>query len=89
MTGDDHANGGTAGRFDAYKAQSPAGCSVVNWECIRSTSYLYPSSFMTDAQAADYTAAGFELAAHGLHRLHELDKCDVAHQFLCERSEWV
>ena len=29
MTGDDHAFGGTAGRFDQYKAASPAGCSVV------------------------------------------------------------
>ena len=28
------------------------------------TSYIYPSSLLTDAQAADYTAAGFELAAH-------------------------
>ena len=28
MTGDDHGNGGTAGRFDSYKAASPAGCSV-------------------------------------------------------------
>ena len=28
MTGDDHANGGTAGRFDQHLADSPAGCSV-------------------------------------------------------------
>ncbi len=36
MTGDDHAQGGTAGRFDQYKAMGPTGCSVANWECIRS-----------------------------------------------------
>ena len=42
MTGDDHAFGGTAGRFDQYKAASPAGCSVVLWECVRGTSYIYP-----------------------------------------------
>ena len=36
MTGDDHASGGTAGRFDGYKAASPAGCSVADWECVRS-----------------------------------------------------
>ena len=52
MTGDDHANGGTAGRFDQYLADSPAGCSVAQWECIRATSYVYPSSPLTDAQAA-------------------------------------
>ena len=49
MTGDDHANGGTAGRFDQYIASSPAGCSVANWECIRSTSYIYPNTPLTNA----------------------------------------
>ncbi len=28
MTGDDHGNNGTAGRFDIYTANSPSGCSV-------------------------------------------------------------
>ena len=64
MTGDDHALGGTAGRFDAYKAASQAGCSVVNWQCIRSTSYIYPNSPLTAAQAAQYTTDGFEVALH-------------------------
>ncbi len=65
MTGDDHANGGTAGRFDQYIAASPAGCSVANWECIRSTSYIYvePDN-LTNAQAASYTAQGFEVGLH-------------------------
>ena len=49
MTGDDHANGGTAGRFDQYIDSSPSGCSVENWECIRSTSYIYPTRPLTDA----------------------------------------
>ena len=52
MTGDDHATGGTAGRFDTYLADSPPGCSVVNWDCIRSTSYIYANSPLTNAQAA-------------------------------------
>ena len=43
MTGDDHASGGTAGRFDQYKALSPPGCSVADWECVRSSSYIYPT----------------------------------------------
>ena len=42
MTGDDHASGGTAGRFDQYNAASPAGCTVADWECVRGTSYIYP-----------------------------------------------
>ncbi|MGH2797257.1 MAG: LamG-like jellyroll fold domain-containing protein, partial [Thermoleophilaceae bacterium] len=64
MTGDDHANGGTAGRFEQYVAASPAGCSVADWECVRSTSNVYPGSPLTDAQAAGYAAAGFEIALH-------------------------
>jgi concanavalin A-like lectin/glucanase superfamily protein/Big-like domain-containing protein/fibronectin type III domain protein len=64
MTGDDHAQGGTAGRFDQYLAASPAGCSVADWECVRSTSYLYNGSPLTAAQAQSYTAQGFEVASH-------------------------
>jgi hypothetical protein len=41
MTGDDHGQGGTAGRFDQYIARSPVGCSVEDWECIRSSSYRF------------------------------------------------
>jgi fibronectin type 3 domain-containing protein len=64
MSGDDHAFGGTAGRFDRYKALSPSGCSVALWECVRSTSYIYPASPLTNAQAAGYVADGFEVSVH-------------------------
>jgi hypothetical protein len=65
MTGDDHAVGGTAGRWDQYIADSPPGCSVALWQCVRGTSYLYPGSPLTDAQAVAYEAQGFEVAFHG------------------------
>ncbi len=64
MTGDDHGKGGTGGRFDSYIAMSPPGCSVENWECIRSTSYVYPDTPLKSEQASAYNAAGFELALH-------------------------
>lgn len=64
MTGDDHANGGTAGRFNQYLAQSTSGCNVADWDCIRSTSYVYPNSPLTNSQAAGYIAQGFEVALH-------------------------
>jgi hypothetical protein len=65
MTGDDHGNGGTAGRFDQYINASPPGCNVANWECIRSTSYIYvePQN-LSNTQAASYTAKGFEVGLH-------------------------
>jgi len=66
MTGDDHANGGTQGRFDQYIAASPPGCSVENWECIRSTSYVFVNSILTDAIASSYNAKGFEIGLHVL-----------------------
>ncbi|HEY4595057.1 MAG TPA: hypothetical protein VIJ02_01550, partial [Thermoanaerobaculia bacterium] len=64
LTGDDHAVGGTKAYFDRLKAASPAGCSVVNWECARATSYMYPDTPITPAQANAYQADGFELALH-------------------------
>jgi hypothetical protein len=70
MSGDDHSPtyspGGTASSFDRYKALSPAGCSVVNWECVRATSYLINGATLTNAQAAAYLADGFEIALHPL-----------------------
>jgi VCBS repeat-containing protein len=64
MTGDDHANGGTAGRFDQYIAASPSGSSPADWSAVRGTSYIFPNSPLTDAQAAAYVAQGFEVALH-------------------------
>ncbi len=64
MTGDDHGDNGTAGRFAQYDAASAPGCSVVDWECVRSTAYTFNNTTLTDAQAKAYTDAGFELALH-------------------------
>ena len=64
MTGDDHGNGGTVGRWNEYIAASAANCSVDNWECVRSTSYVYPNTPITVSQAQEYTSLGFELALH-------------------------
>ena len=63
-TGDDHATGGTAGRLSTYSAAGQPGCSVARWECPRFTSYVYPNSPLTDAQAADFTDDGFEIGVH-------------------------
>ena len=64
MTGDDHGNGGTAGRFDQYMALSPTNGSVDDWETIRSTSYVFPGTPLANAQAVAYNAAGFEIGLH-------------------------
>ena len=65
MTGDDHGNGGTVGRFNQYKALSAPGCSVADWQCIRSTSYIYNGTpGMDDAASLGFVNDGFEVALH-------------------------
>ena len=64
MTGDDHGNGGTAGRFEQYRRLSPDGCSPADWECVRSSSFVYASTPLSDQQAAAYTNDGFEVGIH-------------------------
>ena len=59
MSGDDHANGGTAGRFDTFLSDGTSGGLP-----IRGSSYIYPGTPLTDAEAATYTANGFEVGLH-------------------------
>ena len=66
MTGDDHANGGTAGRFGQYLGLSSSNTptAVANWDAIRSTSYIYPNSPISNAQIAAFQNQGFEVSLH-------------------------
>ena len=65
MSGDDHGSAaGTGGHFDRFKALSPAGCSVADWECIRGTSYVFPAPGCRSSAANAYQAQGFEIALH-------------------------
>ncbi len=64
MTGDDHGNNGTTPQFDWDILQSPSGCSVADWECVRGTSYMYTNTPITNSAAAAYQAQGFELGLH-------------------------
>ena len=65
LTGDDHASGNsqTLNRFANETATSPAGCSVADWTCIRSTSYAYAGAF-SDSAVKPYTDNGFEVSLH-------------------------
>jgi hypothetical protein len=75
LSGDDHGNGGTIGQFNTYEAASPAGCSVADWECVRSTSYVYPGTPLSNTQVANYQSAGFEIALH-LHVTGSSNDCN-------------
>ncbi len=73
MTGDDHGNAGTPGRFERFKALSLPGCSVADWECIRGTSYVYPDTPISDARAAQFNSEGFEIGLHLSTRCADYD----------------
>jgi hypothetical protein len=87
-TGDDHAGGGTAGRFDKYKANSSAGCVVANWECLRFTSYIYPDTALSNAQAVSYTADGFEVGLHVNTDCEDWTPTTLETFYATQLSEW-
>ena len=71
LTGDDHGSGsdpgtqnGTKGQFNRYLSESAPGCSVADWGVIRSTSYIFPGTPISDGEVASYQAQGFEIALH-------------------------
>ena len=88
MTGDDHANGGTGGRFDQFIAASPAGCSLANWECIRGTSYVFTGTPLTDAQAAAYNAQGFEVSLHINTGCSDYTPSSLATIYTAQLADW-
>ncbi|MCO5237242.1 MAG: hypothetical protein M9933_13325 [Chitinophagaceae bacterium] len=64
MSGDDHGTGGTPGRFQRYLDLSPSGSSAADWTAIRSTSYIFPNTPITNEQIVSYQAQGFEIGLH-------------------------
>ncbi|MEO7905070.1 MAG: DUF4082 domain-containing protein, partial [Candidatus Saccharimonadales bacterium] len=64
MAADDHATGSGVDRLNYQIAQSATDCLAADWECVRSTTLMYESSPMTNAQAAAFYAQGFDLGTH-------------------------
>ena len=64
MTSDNHGSQNVETRFQAEDAASAPGCSVDDWECIRSSVYLYTSALPGDAVAKLWQDKGFEVALH-------------------------
>jgi hypothetical protein len=64
MTGDDHADIDPRPVLNMLRDASPANCSLENWECYRSTSWMYTTSLLTSAEALNYHNLGFEMGVH-------------------------
>jgi hypothetical protein len=80
MTGDQHGCcGSTVSRLQIYVDQSPPGCSLDDWECVRASSFVYQNSSLTDAEALAWTNLGFEL---GIHLPHPCDSNWTAQQMI-------
>ncbi|MEU8241821.1 DUF4082 domain-containing protein [Actinoplanes missouriensis] len=87
-TGDDHANGGTAGRFDQYAANSPANCVVEEWQCARHTSYIYPNAPLTSSQAASYQSRGFEVGLHINNNCADFTPASLGGVYTSQLGSW-
>ena len=87
MTGDDHGGNGTIGRFDNYIGQSPTGCSVEDWRCVRGTSYIY-SGNINESDLSFYTTAGFEVALHVSTNCANWDPLSLATFYTDQLSEF-
>lgn len=88
MTGDDHGNGGTLGRFDQFRAASPVGCSVADWTCVRGTSYMYPYTPVTAAQALAQEADGFEVGVHINTGCADYTAASLEAQYTQQLQDW-
>lgn len=87
-TGDDHGNNGTAGRFDQYLANSPAGCTVADWTCPRFSSYLFPSTPLSNAAATTYTNQGFEVGVHVQNGCANFTPSSLASSYASDLASW-
>jgi phosphodiesterase/alkaline phosphatase D-like protein len=88
MTGDDHGNGGTVGRFDDFIQRSPSGCSLNNWECVRGTSYIYTNTPLSNSQAAAYNSQGFEIGVHFNTGCADFTSSSLESTFVSDLQSW-
>ncbi len=65
MTGDDHANNGTEGRFNIHNTQGPnSPQDVKDWKSVRASSYIWLNTPISNATASTLQNQGHEIALH-------------------------
>lgn len=67
LAGDDHNlndNVGTEYTMAKWLNESATDCSLVDWNCVRASHYVYPTSDLTNARALQYHNLGFEVGDH-------------------------
>ncbi|MFD2647974.1 hypothetical protein ACFSX5_09240 [Devosia albogilva] len=82
MAADDHGTrDGTERFFQRLLALGPEGCDVANWDCARATSWIYASSDLTNQQAAEFIAQGFDIGSHPNTHCHNWSEDSLARAF--------
>lgn len=67
LAGDDHAElnkDGTEQTLNNWLSESQTGCSVMDWQCVRASHYVYTSGPLTVSRATQYYSLGFEIGNH-------------------------
>lgn len=67
MAGDDHGlnnNTGTEMILNNFLNNSQTNCSVMDWECERTSHYVYANAALTNARATQYVGYKFEVGDH-------------------------
>jgi hypothetical protein len=67
LAGDDHGQSnanGTEMVMNNWLNNSDANCSLIDWQCVRATHYIYTSSALTNTRATQYYNLGFEIGDH-------------------------
>lgn len=66
LAGDDHGLGNEATErvLNNWLNESPTGCSIQDWECVRASHYVYEASALTNSRAVQYDRLKQEVADH-------------------------
>jgi large repetitive protein len=88
MASDNHGSQSVETRFLADEGASPAGCSVADWECIRSTVYLYTGALPNDATAKQWENAGFEVGLHVNTGCADWTPSSLADDFTTQKADF-
>jgi hypothetical protein len=65
--GDDHGlanDQGTEQQLDHLLNVSDVACSVMDWQCVRASHYVYANAALTNARAAQFVEYGFDIGSH-------------------------
>jgi hypothetical protein len=89
LTSDDHSSGHVPGRIEHYKALSPAGCTVDDWECVRSSMYIYSGTVLSDTEAMAYTAEGFEIGVHVINMCSNYTLTELENDYTTQLSDFA